>query len=244
MENGTELVLAAVSFTIGYTVHYALLYGSGFRKWLSGRLEADRAEIARVVIARASLVLFFLAPILVAWLGGLQVTPLSYLSASPNWTRTGIVIGIAVVIAGLLALNPGKAKLIPHYPQMRIDEWSPGRVLTNVGMWGLYLLAYEWMFRGMLFTPLLSLGLIPAIALNTALYVAVHVPKGLNEAIGAVPFGIVACLMAYRWGSIWAPVVLHVALSVTNFFVAVGANEQMRFVRSTSRTSRSGNRHA
>ena len=239
IETQHELLIAAISFATGYTVHFVLLYGPAFRGWLRKRMPAEKAEITRVVVARSSLILLFLIPVFVARMAGAAVTPFDYVMASGSWGRAGVIAFLCGVIALLLAFNPGRGKLTANYPQMRISEWNGFRIGLNVGMWALYLLAYEWMFRGLLFFPLLPLGLAPAIALNTAIYVAVHVPKGITEAIGAVPFGVLACLMTYHWGSIWGPVVLHVALSVFNFAIALHESEEMQVVRAISRTARS-----
>jgi hypothetical protein len=226
-----DIIVGWAAFAAGYTIHYELLYGTMLRQRLERRMSHDSAEIARVLIARGSLVLFFLlVPALLLPVVGGTFRFGSFLHGSFAWDRAGLVAGLIAVIVGLLAVNPGRSRLAVDYPQMRLSEWSGGRVALNLTAWAAYLFAYEWMFRGLLLIPLLPLGMAPAFAINTAIYVAVHVPKGRSEAVGAVVFGLISCYLAVTWGTIWAPFLMHFALSATNSIIAIRENEEMRFV--------------
>jgi len=78
-----------------------------------------------------------------------------------------------------------------------------------------------------LFTLYSALGLWPAILITTCLYALVHIPKGLKEAIGALPFGIVLGLLAIEAGSIWPVVFIHAVLALSNDHFALRANPDM-----------------
>lgn len=226
------IVTGFVCFAVGYIVHYELLYGTLLAGALERRLNSRSAQVWRILIARGSLVIAYLAiPLLVAGATGQTATIARYLRVAPTIGRFGITLGLSLLIVLLMSFNPGKERLAGSYPQMRLGKWRPRDVWLNLAAWAAYLFAYEFMFRGLLLVPLLSLGEIPAIAINTAIYSAVHTPKGRSEAVGAIPFGIIACLLALRWGSIWAPFVVHFALSAANFLVA------LRYQRSTGSAS-------
>jgi membrane protease YdiL (CAAX protease family) len=77
-----------------------------------------------------------------------------------------------------------------------------------------FLLAYEFFFRGVLFFTLLEYsGLLMAVLIATSLYVLIHIFDSKQEILGAVPFGIVLCLFSYFSNSIWIPFIIHMALS-------------------------------
>ena len=71
--------------------------------------------------------------------------------------------------------------------------------MLNLLGWAIYLFGYEFLFRGILLFPLAeTVGVWPAIAVNIALYSATHIPKGLDETLGAIPLGLVLCWLTWR----------------------------------------------
>ena len=119
-----------------------------------------------------------------------------------------------------------------RYPEIRVSEWTNRTVAIHVGLWSLYLLAYELMFRGTLLFPLAAiLGIWPAIGINTALYSAFHVPKGAGEAVGALFLGFLLCLITLSTGSIVVAFLVHVALAVSNGLFAFRFRPDMSYTR-------------
>ena len=81
--------------------------------------------------------------------------------------------------------------------------------------------------------PLIEpLGVWPAIAVNIALYSATHIPKGLDETIGAIPLGLVLCLLTLSSGTIWIAFFVHVAMAWTNTFTALRFNPDTNYIKS------------
>ena len=118
------------------------------------------------------------------------------------------------------------------YPQIRETNWDRKLVINNTLGWSAYLLGYEFLFRGILLFPLVdALGVWPAIAINTAMYSATHIPKGMDEAIGAAPLGIVLCLITLMTGTLWVAIVVHILMALANSFSSVYHNPEMKFVR-------------
>jgi membrane protease YdiL (CAAX protease family) len=132
----------------------------------------------------------------------------------------------------LILVNLKSAKQpesIAYYPQIRKKEWNIGLLTGNSMAWTLYLLAYEFLFRGFLFMGLIPyFGLWGSLAVNTALYSATHIPKSMKEAVGAIPFGIILCLLTYNTGSIFIAFVVHVALALSNDYIALYHNPEMK----------------
>jgi membrane protease YdiL (CAAX protease family) len=115
-----------------------------------------------------------------------------------------------------------KPKNLVNYPQIRAKNWDRKTFYINLLCLAIYLFGYELLFRGVLLFPLAeTLGIWPAIAINIALYAATHIPKGLDETIGAAPLGLVLCILTLQSGNIWIAFLVHVALAWTNSLTAL-----------------------
>ncbi|MBK7407616.1 MAG: CPBP family intramembrane metalloprotease [Saprospirales bacterium] len=67
----------------------------------------------------------------------------------------------------------------------------------------------------------------PALAVNVAIYSIAHIPKGIGEALGAIPFGIIVCLAAAATGNIWFPFLVHCVLALSNDWFSLYFNPEM-----------------
>jgi len=164
--------------------------------------------------------------------------PLFYKS---NLTYYGVTIpsGEGVLLWWLIPLaifltvsltRPEKGVNTAFYPQVRKEDWNLSRTLVNTLSWIIYLVGYEFAFRGLLFfTCLHAFGLIPAIMIIAAIYSISHIPKGAGEAFGAFFLGILLCVIAFYTGSFLIPFALHIILAVGNDLKAVAINPKMKF---------------
>ncbi len=134
-----------------------------------------------------------------------------------TWT-----IGLSILVIPLAYFSAKKPKNLVNYPQIRAKKWTKKTLFINLLGWALYLFGYEFLFRGTLLIPLVEpLGVWPAIAINIALYSATHIPKGLDETLGAIPLGLVLCLLTLASGTIWIAFIVHVAMAWTNSLTAL-----------------------
>jgi len=79
-----------------------------------------------------------------------------------------------------------------------------------------FLFAYEFFFRGILFfTTLNYFSLAVAVLINLLLYMGIHLFHGKKEVLGAIPFGLVLCAVTYYSQSIWPAFFIHAALSLS-----------------------------
>ncbi|MEY4604001.1 MAG: hypothetical protein RIT43_1293 [Bacteroidota bacterium] len=135
---------------------------------------------------------------------------------------------LVVPMAYFSAKNP---KNFVNYPQIRTKLWDRKIFYLNLLGWAIYLFGYEFLFRGILLVPLSeTLGIWPAIGINVAMYSATHIPKGLDETIGAVPLGIVLCILTLLSGTIWIAFLVHVALAWTNSLTALRFHPEIHFI--------------
>lgn len=142
---------------------------------------------------------------------------------------------IAILSVVIIIMNffnaPNKANLA-MYPQMRIPVWTANTLFISAITWILYLAAYEFMFRGFLLYALYDeLGMIAAIAINTSIYSLVHVPKGRNEALGALPLGILLCYLTLITGNILIAFSVHVVMALTNEWFSLRVHPEMKMLR-------------
>lgn len=193
----------------------------------------ERAKVEWILFWRyAGLFYFALIPMLVVFL----VLPrnaayygLSFVNLSESllWT-----IGLGVVILFMQSRSAGKEGNTKQYPQIRINNWDIKLVLKNSLGWFIYLLAYEFLYRGLLLFGLIeAFGTWPAIFVNTIIYSLAHIPKGNKEALAAIPFGIILCILTIRTETIWISVFVHVVLALSNDFFALAASKTMKFVK-------------
>ena len=138
------------------------------------------------------------------------------------------ISGLSILIIPLVYFSAKKPKNLVNYPQIRAKVWTKKMIFINALGWFLYLFGYEFLFRGILLIPLIEpLGMWPAIAINIALYSATHIPKGLDETVGAIPLGFVLCLLTISSGTIWIAFIVHVVMAWTNTFTALKFHPEM-----------------
>lgn len=147
--------------------------------------------------------------------------------------HAGDYLYILVPSAILIVLNyffAGKPENLQQYPQMRIETWTPTILSLNAFGWAVYLLGYEYLFRGVFFFGILPIvGFYQAIAINTIVYSLAHLSKGPKETLGSIPLGILMCIISFKTGSIWASFLIHLAMAWSNEYFALYHHPDMHF---------------
>lgn len=139
-------------------------------------------------------------------------------------------ISLSAIVIPLAVFSAKKPKNLLNYPQIRASNWNQKTFRLNLWGWAIYLFGYELLFRGILLFPLVeAFGIWLAIAVNVALYSATHIPKGIEETIGAVPLGFVLCLLTLMAGNIWIAFLVHVAMSWANSLTALKYHPEIHY---------------
>ena len=140
---------------------------------------------------------------------------------------TFLLICLVVPLVHFSAKQP---KNLINYPQIRAKLWTRKTFILNLTGWAIYLFGYELLFRGILFFPLIdTLGIWPTIAINLALYSTTHIPKGLDETIGALILGLVLCILTLVTGTIWIAFFVHVAMAWTNSLTSLKYHPEIHY---------------
>jgi membrane protease YdiL (CAAX protease family) len=131
------------------------------------------------------------------------------------------VLSLTLFVIFIAYLNVKNTKKNP-YPHFKIDKWTNSYQMLSYVSWALYLLGYEFMFRGvLLFGTVEEIGYYPAIILNVVLYAFVHIPKGRKEVLGCFLMGPILCFLALKTQSIVIPIIVHIALCLANEYFSI-----------------------
>ncbi len=223
-----------ICFIIGYLIYWFLPETAFWRRLAGyGRLEEGPAS-RNSLYWQKGIGFLLLGPIsyAVARLAG-PGTSFRYGLAFPSGPRAWIWFLIPSVITFLImGLRPKKGLNTEYYPQVRLKSWTGMDIFWNAFFWTIYLLGYEFAFRGMMFFPLAdTLGFWPAAIAGAVVYSAVHIPKGGFEAVFALPYGILLYWIALDTGSFLIPAVLHLEMALMNDYRSLFNNPEMKVCR-------------
>lgn len=223
------LVILALA-TVGYTAfHYGVRHEVALGRLAEGASPGERA--ATYVRAKALGAFALAAPALVAQLTlGLTPSDLGLTLPAPGRTALAALGGLAALLP-LIVWNSRNPSQWVAYPELRLDAYPRGVVVRSAIGWTVYLIGYELFFRGLLLLGMVRwVGTWPGIAITTALYVFAHLPKtNATETWGTLPAGVLFGLATLYTGSIWAGVVVHVAMANVTEILCARANPAVHF---------------
>jgi membrane protease YdiL (CAAX protease family) len=228
----SEAILMIPLVTACFLIHYFISGSEVVAGWFRSRFRAGSPEIRLVVFHRLLAVFLF------------GVVPVTVTIFLPGVMLEDYGIGVSISLKDVLYALPFAAVFPPlsyffsrrsdnlnHHPQFRVKEWDYGLFLLSVTLWIAYLLAYEFMFRGvLLYSCIRSFDIPAALVINISLYTLVHLPRGITETIGAIPFGLILCLVVIRLESVWAAIFIHSILAVSNEWFSLRAHPDMVFI--------------
>ncbi len=224
--NDSLFFFVIITVTVGFVCYYFISESDKFKSKIVEIFGKQKSLSYAVYIQRFLGVLFFgIIPFVILLIFSdkdiaFYGINLNHLSTSLYW-----ILGISPLLIIMNFFNSKKADNLALYPQVRSEIWSLSTLVISGLTWILYLAAYEFMFRGfLLFVSLQYLGVWSAIALNVAIYSLVHVPKGIKEAVGALPLGIVLGIITVQTSSILVAFVVHIVLALSNEWFSLKAH--------------------
>lgn len=226
-----QIFIAAYSlFLAGFALYFLLLYN---RKkvenylWLKyGTYKADQLYVGlEKFTGFVTMMVLPLAVLPFLKYFNTQTLGLEFTNVSLTFMWWGILGGLVLIVNLIRAGKPANYAL---YPQIRTQQWTLSLLAYYLFGWALYLLGYEFLFRGVLFFS--GIEILPLwlnITINCILYAVAHLPKGRLEIIASLPFGVVLCLVSWHTGNFWAAWLIHLTLAVSNSMIALKANPEM-----------------
>ncbi|HPE35256.1 MAG TPA: CPBP family intramembrane metalloprotease [Bacteroidales bacterium] len=233
--SGNNLFYFAIIATLaGHFTYHFVSQAQQVREWLSARYADSRFWVRWIFFQKSVGFLFmgFLPAIfyILFYDGHITDFGLTYNHIITNWH---FLLGLPALMVFISFFAARSKKQQEIYPQMRIKRWTKMQFFVNAVGWIIYLMAYEYLFRGLfLFAGVDLFGIWPAIFINVAVYSAVHMHKGIAETLGAVPFGIVACWLTLTTGTFLVSAFAHIGMAVSMEFFAIKFNKEMQFVKS------------
>jgi membrane protease YdiL (CAAX protease family) len=238
-----------ISFAILYLAYWLPVESATIARWFRNRWGAHKGALGWFIWNKShGAVLFGIVFTVVALLVFPDIPFERYGLRLP---QDGLSYLIAIGVTALLGTiswikNRKLAKQgasFGRYPEIALDQWHVATIMVDSVMWMLYLLGYEMMFRGVLLGALSSqLGLGAAVGINVALYAIVHIPKGAQEAVGALVLGYVLCMITVASGSILTAWSAHCALAIVNDVSAFAYRKDMHLVSSVRKSKAGGPR--
>ena len=171
-------------------------------------------------------VLLGVAPALVALLAFPRGLRDLGLTPRGQWGAAAPFFAVMLVVLPLVAFSASRHSSGEHYPTIRSARWDLRLHVANAASWLVFLVAYEFAFRGFLLFSLAEwTNAWTAVAITTGLYVLAHLHKPASETIGCIPMGVIFALAALRTGMMWVPLLMHFAIAVTSdVFASRGAS--------------------
>lgn len=225
---------ALACFTVFFLTYLALLVSVPLERRLLDRYGAEEGQTRHVLWANkwSGFLLLGLLPALVIVF--FLRLPLSDFGAGPvthqaTYTWMAGFGGFVLVVNWLQARRPAHYGV---YPLIRRARWTPALLFSSLLASSAFIVAYEFLFRGfLLFACVPLMGAYIAVAVNVLVYALAHVHKGMGETLGSVPLGILLCWITLSTGTIWAVVVIHLALTLSADVFALYYNPDMKMDR-------------
>ncbi|MBL7827610.1 MAG: CPBP family intramembrane metalloprotease [Saprospiraceae bacterium] len=234
-ENDLLTFLTILLSTFFFSAYWFIFASEKIRDRFYRNYPGEEGTIRHVLFTKyAGFVLMGIVPAIVFLLLFPQYSLSDYgisFSKGTNLTALYWTLGLGALIIPMNYFAARRPKTFSMYPQIRAKEWDLPLILRYSLGWCVYLFGYEFLFRGILLIPLVdTMGIWPAIAVNTALYSATHIPKGMDETIGAAPLGLILCLITLQTGTLWVAFLVHVFLALSNSLFALKFHPEFRIV--------------
>lgn len=233
-----HFVFAVLWSVVGFTCYYFLSkHGSLASRIWKLHPELD-VQVKQVLLQRAwgALFLGVIPAIFIMIRPGLFLHDFGLgfsFQASPPWWSYLFML-VIIVVCYFWSSKPGS---LIYYPQMRIKKWTAGMLALSGISWVIFLIGYEFLFRGiLLFASLDVMEFWPAVALNCTLYAFAHFNKGPGEIVGTIPLGLILCYLTAFTGNIWIAVLTHSVMALSNEWFSILSNPKMDLVRKVRRS--------
>jgi membrane protease YdiL (CAAX protease family) len=231
MENAL-LILSLTTASVGFMVWYT--FSSSLRLPIRYQImyDANPPYVNRVLRRRVLAVTIFAAiPLFIIFLTRLIGRPSwNDLHISYRWNgEVALYSGIGAVIAFVFSLLTARTQSnLEIYPEVRVRFWRPNLLIWSAVTWLLYILAYEFFYRGLLLQSLLNkLDVVPAIAACTALYSLIHYFRLNRLSTASVVWSVISCLIVLQTQSLWPSVIIHLTLCLSLEWLSIKYHMEM-----------------
>lgn len=131
-----------------------------------------------------------------------------------NGFSISIYISLLLVVVNLIIASRKEHHIV--FPYLKYNEWNFKFTMINVASWSAYLVAYEYLLRGvLLFAAAHVAGNFIAIVLNLAVYSLMHYNKGRQQLLACIPFGLLMCIISLATQSFAGAALIHLSFAIS-----------------------------
>lgn len=222
--------LAIILATICFLLYWFTVKSNAFNTIVLKNTKGESSSI-RIIILQQFTGFFFMGiiPCIVIYFSEIK---LSETGINMHNTLLSVFHAIPVIVLILIInfFQSRRESNLAAYPMMRVQKWNLKIVAINTTGWIFYLLAYEFLFRGVLFLLCYSvLGFWLAAIINVSIYSLSHIPKGTAETFGAFPFGLLLCHVTALTDSVLFAFIIHLTLALSNDYFSIFHHPTMQF---------------
>ncbi len=217
MEMETKYLLLSIAVaTLGFLLWYALSTSLRLPKSFQIQYDVNGPYVRRIIRRRiAAFIIYGVIPIILIFsFSFLEVSKLSDLNINFNW-NDNVMKWILILLPIIILFNwrgAGSRYNLTEYPEIRVSRWTPSMLIFNALSWLLYLVALEFVFRGMLLQSalLVTENEWAAIIIAAGIYSMIHYYKNNQLAGQAVPFSAILCYVTLDCdGSLLPAIFVH-----------------------------------
>jgi membrane protease YdiL (CAAX protease family) len=223
--SGTYILIAFISYY--FIINQEVIKGYFIKK------AGDRPGQIRMILFQrlTGILLFGILPLTIFFIRNNSSLIESVLKIHFNLTSLIIVMVFVLISFCINYFAARSPDNLIMYPQIRCKTWSFSLLVISGLSWMTYLLAYELTFRGfLLFSSIKEFNPFIAIVLNICLYSIVHIPKGIKESIGAIPMGLILCILTIHSGTIWMAFWIHCSMALSNEWLSIKYHPEMKIL--------------
>lgn len=222
----TAFLYVIIAFFIFFYINYLPVFKNYFRKKYGYEVHSEyEVNFTRML----GVFLFGIIPLLTILFiknKHLYKFGLNFKNIDSKWI---LILGPILIL--LTYKNRKTPDNLKNYPQIRNKKWNTRILIISAVGWFLYLLSYEFLFRGvLLYISYYTFGFWPSIIINVSVYSLVHIPKGKKEALGAIPLGIILCLLTLKSNSIFTAFILHLMMALANEWFSLNAHPTINYI--------------
>ena len=220
-ENTSLIAVISILYVAVSVFMYYIIRSRELVARLIGSEKPDSLHVF-FLVKIAGLIIFGIIPFIVLILStGLKVQGelLTPGSSGQYWYILPVVF---FVITFLSYSTSRKKNNAINRPSDKLKSATPKYGFVTISGWVLYILGYEYLFRGILWISCYeAFGFWVAFTINVILYVLAHTDQGYFMTLGAFPFGILLCYLTFLTGSFLFAFLVHSWLAVNNLMFPV-----------------------
>ncbi|PHN00828.1 CPBP family intramembrane glutamic endopeptidase [Flavilitoribacter nigricans] len=234
METTAYLFLSLLIATLGFIFWYTLSPSLRLPKRFQIQYDINPAYFNRILRRRlAGFLIYGLLPVLLIFkwkvLGEVRLEDLQ-ISFAWNGSVTFWIL-ILVPLALLFSfLSAGRSSNLIEYPEIRVTLWTPYRIFLSALYWILYLVALEFLFRGLILQSVLmaTRNEFAAILVSTGLYAMTHYFKNNRNSSLSIPYGLIMAYVTLASGSLLPAILVHTIGGLTTEWLAIYKHPELQ----------------